>query len=182
MSDVSTRCLDTFPEWLRALAADASELAKLLGSDAVPEGARRNVAGGLNYLFKSLDLIPDGIEDLGFLDDAFVLRVAAATAVAASPELRQVAPVLARLGNEASLIAEFLGADYARLEAYVKGLARGAARGRTVDEIVTQAHVRSAFVSEVESWAASYDVPTFSRDEKNLVKMKSFLGAKLPAA
>jgi len=182
MSDVSTRCLDTFPEWLRALAADASELAKLLGSEAVSEGARRNVAGGLNYLFKSLDLIPDGIEDLGFLDDAFVLRVAAAIAVAGSPEVRQVAPVLARLANESALVSEFLGADYARLESYVKGLSKGAARGRTVDEIISQPHVRSSFVSEVESWAASYDVPTFSRDEKNLVKMKSFLSTKLPAA
>lgn len=131
MSDVSTRCLDTFPEWLRALAADASELAKLLGSDAVPEGARRNVAGGLNYLFKSLPISSRTASRIRLPRlDVFVLRVAAAVAVAASPELRQVAPVLARLGNEAA-IAELLGSDYARLEAYVKGLARGAARGRT---------------------------------------------------
>lgn len=182
MSDLTTRCLDTFPEWLRALAADASELSKLVGNDAIPAGAQRCVIGGLNYLFKSLDLIPDGIEDLGFLDDAFVLRVGAALAVAESPEVRMAAPVLARLGNEAALVAELLDKDAPRLESYVKGLAKGAARGRTVDEIMQQASVRAAFVSEVESWAASYDPPTFNRDEKNLVKLKSFLSAKLPAA
>ena len=113
MTDLQTRCLDTFPEWLRTLATDASDLAQVLTAQGTPESVRRYIAGGLNYLFKSLDLIPDGIEDLGFLDDAFVLRVA------------------------------------------------------------------SAFENEVKGWAASFVVPSFTRDAKNLVKLKSFIGAKL---
>jgi hypothetical protein len=40
---------------------------------------RHDASCGLaQRIFKSLDLIPDGIEDLGFIDDAFVFRVAAA--------------------------------------------------------------------------------------------------------
>lgn len=182
MTELQTRCLDTFPEWLRALAADATDLSKVLGSTSAPESARRYVAGGLNYLFKSLDLIPDGIEDLGFLDDAFVLRVAAALALAEAPAVREEAPVVARLAGDSKLVAELLGKDYARLEAYVKGLTKGAARGRTVDEILADESVRGAFLSEVSGWAASYAAPTFARDEKNLVKLQSFLSAKLPAA
>lgn len=183
MSDLAKRCLDTFPEWLRQLGDDATQLASLLSTDSLPEVARRYVAGGLNYLFKSLDLIPDGIEDLGYLDDAFVLRVAAALALADAPAAAGSDPrgVLARLGGEASLVAELLGADHARLETYVRGLTKGAARGRTVDEIVGDASVRAAFVSEVHAWAKSYEAPSFGRDEKNLVKLKSFLGARLPA-
>ncbi len=77
MNDLHNRCLDTFPEWLRTLASDATELGALLGSD-LSESSRRYVAGGLNYLFKSLDLIPDGIDDIGYLDDAFVLKLALA--------------------------------------------------------------------------------------------------------
>ena len=73
MNELHTRCLDMFPEWLRTLAADAGELAKVLATTTVAESTRRYVAGGLNYLFKSLDLIPDGIDDLGYLDDALVV-------------------------------------------------------------------------------------------------------------
>src|SRR5271170_7316452 len=102
MTELQTRCLDTFPEWLRALATDASDVSKLLSSATAPEGARRYVAGGLNYLFKSLDLIPDGIEDLGFLDDAFVLRVAAALAVA-DGGAGQPDPLVGRLAADAAL-------------------------------------------------------------------------------
>ncbi len=179
MSDLHNRCLDTFPEWLRTLASDATELSTLLGS-SLPEGARRYVAGGLNYLFKSLDLIPDGIEDLGFLDDAFVLRVAARLAAKSSAEASGT-PVVARLANESDLVAELLGKDYVRLERYVEGLTRGAARGRTVDEILSDEGARSAFTMEMEGWSSSYEAPSFSRDEKNIIKLQSFLGAKLPA-
>jgi uncharacterized membrane protein YkvA (DUF1232 family) len=153
----------------------------VLSTEGVPESVRRYVAGGLNYLFKSLDLIPDGIEDLGFLDDAFVIRVGAALALAESPSAKESAPVLARLAGEAKLVAELLGKDYLRLESYVKTLTRGSARGRTVDEILADEEVRRAFLHEVTGWAASYETPTFTRDEKNLVKLQSFLGAKLPA-
>jgi uncharacterized membrane protein YkvA (DUF1232 family) len=179
-TELHTRCLDTFPEWLRTLATDAGELARALSAANLPEGVRRYVAGGLNYLFKSLDLIPDGIEDLGFLDDAFVIRVAAALALAEAPSARDEAPVLARLAGDAKLVGELLGKDYARLEAYVKTLTRASARGRSVDDILHDEEVRRAFLHEVTGWAGSYETPSFGRDEKNLVKLQSFLAAKLP--
>ncbi|MFO0590864.1 MAG: YkvA family protein [Polyangiaceae bacterium] len=179
MSDLHTRCLDTFPEWLRTLASDATELGALLEAE-LSEDARRYVAGGLNYLFKSLDLIPDGIEDLGFLDDAFVVRLAASLALKNDAAAREQ-PVLARLAHDTALVSELLGKDYARLERYVQGLRVGAARGRTVDEIISDAEVRRAFLSELSGWSSSYAAPSFSRDEKNIIKLQSFLNAKLPA-
>ncbi len=92
-----------------------------------------------------------------------------------------MAPVLTRLAGDTKLVAELLGKDYARLESYVKTLTRGVARGRTVDDILHDDAIRAAFLHEVTGWAASYQTPSFSRDEKNLVKLQSFLGAKLPA-
>lgn len=182
MTELENRCLDTFPEWLRSLATDASDLASLLALPDSSEAARRSIAGGLNYLFKSLDLIPDGIEDLGFLDDAFVLRVASSIAASASPALREQAPALARLSRDAELISDLLGDDYARLLVYVHALEKGAARGRTVDDILNDEGTRTDFLHEVTGWASSYTAPGFSRDSKNLIKLKSFLSAKLPAA
>ena len=73
----------------------------------------------------------------------------------------------------------FLADDYPRLVAYVKELRKGAARGRTVDDIMTDASVRSAFVHEVAAWAAEYQMPSFTRDVKTLIKLKAFLNAKL---
>lgn len=182
MTEFESRCLDTFPEWLRTLHTDALDIAGVLRNAAAPEPALRYFVGGLNYLFKSLDLIPDGIEDLGYLDDAFVLRVAASLALAEWPEARESAPAVVRLGAETKLIEELLGSEYGRIVSYVNGLAKGAARGRSVDDILATEEARTAFLGEVSGWASSYAVPTFSRDEKNVVKLQTFLLTKLPPA
>jgi uncharacterized membrane protein YkvA (DUF1232 family) len=150
----------------------------VLAANAADDDATRSLVAGLNYIFKSLDLIPDGIDDLGYLDDAFVVRVACSLAAAARPELKQ--GVVQRLGDDAHAVSDFLAADYPRLEGYVRGLRKGAARGRTVEDVVGDETTRTQFLHEVKAWSAAYQVPAFTRDQKTLVKLKAFLSAKLP--
>ncbi len=182
MGSLDSRCLDAFPDWLRSLADDTRALAGVLEDEKISLPTRRRVAGALNYLFKSLDLIPDGIEDLGYVDDAFVYRVSSAIAVGADESAGQAdaSGTLARLSSQAALIEEFLGDLHGRFEAYTKQLPESAARGRSVEDIVSDAAVRGQLLSDVKGWADSYAPPTFARDEKNLVKLRSFLAAKLP--
>jgi len=178
MTTLDSRCLEAFPGWLKSLAEDAQKLAGLLEHAEASQSAQRGAVSALNYLFKSLDLIPDGLEDLGFIDDAFVLRVAAALISEAD---RDADGVLVTLAADATLISEFLGADYARLERYVQKLGDSSARGRNVAQVLEDAAVRSDFVREVRQWAAGYTSPSFARDTRSLVKLKSFLGTRLPA-
>ena len=177
---LDVRYLEVFPSFLRTLGDDAGALGALAGSDA-PEPVRRYVVAGLNYIFKSLDLIPDGIDDLGFLDDAFVLRVAASLAASEAPESASIEP-LARLATDAGQVKAFLGDVYPKIEAYVKNLLRGAARGRTVEDIVGDEATRATFLQEVAAWGKAYQVPSFTRDIKTLIKLKAFLSAKLIVA
>ena len=174
---LDAKYLEIFPAFLRSLGDDAAALGAVVSADA-PEDVRRYVVAGLTYIFKSLDLIPDGIDDLGFLDDAFVLRVACALATGERPEAKT--GVVQRLTDDARAVREFLGDDYVRLETYVKGLRKGAARGRTVEDIVNDGETRGQFLQEVKAWSAAYQVPGFTRDQKTLVKLKAFLNAKLP--
>src|SRR5690349_24953814 len=111
MSPLDARCLEAFPAWLKSLADDARKLAAVVDSPALPENARKGAATALNYLFKSLDLIPDGLEDLGFVDDAFVFRVAA-RGVAQGDAAADPSGVLTRLAADAALVEEFLGDLY----------------------------------------------------------------------
>jgi uncharacterized membrane protein YkvA (DUF1232 family) len=178
MSTLDSRCLEAFPAWLKSLAEDALAVAALLDLGEASASGLRASASSLNYLFKSLDLIPDGLEDLGFIDDAFVLRVAAALV---TPGERDAGGVLGKLADEAALINEFLGPDYERLERYVQNLAGGSARGRSVTQILEDEAVRGEFVREVQQWAQGYVAPSFARDTRSLVKLKSFLSTRLPA-
>ncbi len=116
MSDQNQRYFEAFPAWLRALPDDAAALASVLNSDATPIGARRILAGGLNYLFKSLDLVPDGIDDIGYLDDAFVLRESARMALEIDgAKAADSKGTLERLAKDSELVSAFLEEDYDRL-------------------------------------------------------------------
>jgi uncharacterized membrane protein YkvA (DUF1232 family) len=174
--------LELFAAWLRSLGEDVEQLGAVVESQAVGRAARQPIAGGLNYLFKSLDLIPDGIDDIGYLDDAFVLRTAADLAMRedvadlGAEHLR----TLNRLAEDVDAIRSFLGADYARLESYVIGLRKGAVRGRAVVDILDDSATQSAFLSDLRGFARSYQPPAFAREDKSLVKLKAFFEAKLP--
>lgn len=169
--------LETFPAWLRSLGDDAEAMADALAAP-LPDAGLRALVAGLNYVFKSVDLIPDGIDDIGYLDDAFVLRIACAQVLAAG-ESEHPSRVGA-LAGEAEQVRAFLGADYARLDAYVTHLRRTAARGRSVDEILSNDAVRAEFVADVKAFARGYTTPGFAREPKNLIKLRAFFDAKLP--
>jgi hypothetical protein len=107
--------------------------------------------------------------------------VAVSLAISETPALRHQAPVLARLAKDSDLIAELLESDYGRLVGYVKTLPRLTARGRSVDDILCDERGRGTYVGEVTAWAKSYLSPSLTRDEKTLVRLRAFLGTKLPA-
>jgi uncharacterized membrane protein YkvA (DUF1232 family) len=171
------RSLSTFAGWLTTLPDDARMIAQIIGDEAVPVSVRRPLVGALNYLFKSLDLIDDGIESLGFLDDAFVLRASVANAVkSAVPPPEE----LLALGADELFLREFLGDLGVRFRRYVDGLVDTTVRGRSVEDVLSDAVVREELIGEVIGWAARYERPVFTAEAKNLVKFRSFLATKLP--
>ena len=158
-------------------------MSKLTLHSQVDDVTRRQLVAALNYLFKSADLIPDGIEDLGYLDDAFVLRVTASLIRAERAELLDAdsTGVLRRLAADADLVERYLEADYERAVRFVTGLSNIEARGKSVDAIVVDDAALGQFVEEVERWASGFESPTFSQDEKNLIRLRAFLQTKLPS-
>jgi uncharacterized membrane protein YkvA (DUF1232 family) len=182
MGDAEAKYLDVFPDWLRSLGEDADALGAIVANAELAEPARQAIAGGLNYLIKSLDLIPDGIDDVGYLDDAFVLRIACEHAMRedVSQLPSEQLHAARRLNDEAAIVREFLGDDFARLDAYVSGLRKINVRSRSVQDILHNATVQSSFISDVRGFAGAYQAPSFSREEKNLIRLKAFFNAKLP--
>ena len=179
MDDSTREALNTLPQWLRSLADDLTALAGLLKNNDLSEQLRLWVAGAVGYVFKSVDLIPDGIDDLGYLDDALVLRVAAARAIEDSPQGAATAP-LPQLARGVPLIKGLLGSDFARLDDFVAGLRIAVVRGKSPSDVVQDSSVAQQVCDEVVAFARDYVAPPFLQDERTLIKLKSFLSAKLP--
>jgi uncharacterized membrane protein YkvA (DUF1232 family) len=182
MTDINTRCLEIFPHWLASLADDVCTIQDALAGNLSRE-VKQTLAGGINYLFKSLDLVPDGIDDIGYVDDAFVLRMASRRACnqgieSLSDDLRTK---LGRMSLDVDVIAELLGEDlFKRFQKYTDALANGSARGRTVDEILDIPEIAAEFSAEMVDFLDTYENPGFNDDEKNIIKLKAFMEARLP--
>jgi hypothetical protein len=69
--------LPTFAGWLVAMGEDVLSLANLLESTEVAEPYRRVSAEALESLLRAAELIPEGLESLGYLEQAFVFRLLA---------------------------------------------------------------------------------------------------------
>ncbi len=177
MDEVDEQAIAAFDNYLGTLAGDAQAILDVVNDTAQPEELRRVLAGALNYLFKSLDLIDDGIEGLGFLDDAFVLRMACGQAA----QQGELPETLVPLAQDAELVVGFLGEVSARLYGYVLSLTELSVRGRSVEAIVQDEGVRGELTADVVSWAARYQKPQFVLDERGLIKLRSFMNAKLPS-
>lgn len=176
MNEVDALAVENFGAWLKNLAEDTRAIADVLADDSVTEDVRKPLAGAVNYLFKSIDLIDDGIEGLGYLDDAFVVRVAARQA----QESGELPESLTQLAQDAKLIGAFLGDLSGRMETFVRGLVDGVVRGRSVSGILEDAAVREEVLGDARGFANRYEAPKFVMDEQALVKLRAFLGAKLP--
>ncbi len=176
MSDQNSRFIESLASWLKMLADDARAVANVVGNDEVPLEVRRPLVGALNYLFKSLDLIDDGIEVLGFVDDAFVFRVGAAHA---SGKGAPVPEVVERLAGDAEVVRDFLGELFVPFDRMVQEFSESTVRERSVESILKDVSVREEMIGEVNGWAARYEPPFFAQDEKSLVKIRSFMAAKL---
>jgi hypothetical protein len=77
LTPTDSRFLPTFSGWLSGMAGEVQALGRVLEAQAASEPVRRASAEGLNYVLRSFDLIPEGLEALGYLDDLFAIRVLA---------------------------------------------------------------------------------------------------------
>ncbi|HYO94175.1 MAG TPA: YkvA family protein [Polyangiaceae bacterium] len=176
-ASLELRHLDAFQSWLRTLGEDAARLLPLLEVQRTP-AVRSAAAKALVYLVKSVDLIPDGLQDLGYLDDAFVLRVALEQCDPAERE--GWSEELAQLVVDAALVGEFLATNYARLTAHVTALQSVSARGRSVEQVLTDASEAEGLAEVVRAFAREYAAPSLPRDAQTLVKLRAFFATKLP--
>ncbi len=179
MDQSARQALEALSQWLQSLSQDVVALAELLQDAQLPEDVRLWVAGAVGYVFKSIDLIPDGVEDLGYLDDAFVLRLMARHGAEQLPA--QGAPdVLVRRARDAEFLESYLGSIYTRLDEFASGLCIAVVRGRSPSDIVQDPALAQQVCDEIGVFARSYIAPEFAQEERTLIKLRSFLDTKLP--
>jgi uncharacterized membrane protein YkvA (DUF1232 family) len=86
VTPTDAKYFDAFSTWLRGMGAEVQTLGTLLEDEAAPARVRRASAEALSYVLRSFELIPEGLEGLGYLDDLFAVRALAKRASESPPD------------------------------------------------------------------------------------------------
>jgi hypothetical protein len=183
MTPFDTKCLDTFSGWLQGMPGEVIALMEVLEREGVPEAFRQASAESLAHLARSLDLIVDGVEALGHLENLFVFRAIVRGATGAPAELGEGAgAVLRRLAVDAELLVEFLGEDLGRLQETAYRADERAREGRRARDLMDPGETRRAALGQIRAWLSDYRAPELSSTEAELLKLRSFLRTRLGRA
>lgn len=178
---MTTDLVDLFNEWINSLADDAKTLRAALEAKETPREAKRFIAGGLSYLLRKIDIVPDYLTGVGVVDDAAVLRVAAGMAAKAGlGDLDvEIAGKLEALGNSTASLATYLGSLYGKFEAFVGKMPDEAVRARNADKILDDKEAHQQFLRELNDEIDSYAPKAITDSDRALRELKSFFKAKL---
>ena len=173
--------LETFEKWVGSLVEDAKVLEAVYRSKEASRDARLVAVGGLAYLLRKVDIVPDYLGGLGSVDDAMVLRLCAARLadmdLTGVPE--EIQGKLKALAGEATVIREFLGEDYEGFEAYVRDITAHKVRGRTPEQVLDDERLGEQFDYELQDELRAYKPRPVEADEKVLLQLKSVIKAKM---
>lgn len=173
MSD--TELIETLSGWVNSLADDAKTLQAALEAEGVPREARRFLVGGLAYLLRKIDIVPDYLSGVGVVDDAMALRIAAGLAVEAGLDDDPVR----QLGESAGAAEGYLGNLYPKLVEFVRGLPDEVIRGRNADNVLDEKDKYEQFLRELHDELSNYAPKPITDGDKALREIKSFFRAKL---
>ncbi|HTV19067.1 MAG TPA: hypothetical protein VMG12_10360 [Polyangiaceae bacterium] len=173
--------LPAFAGWLRLMGEDVLSLANLLDAPEAPAPFRQAAAEALNALIRQAQLIPEGIEALGYLEGAFAFRVIAEHALAGSPEPVEGAADgrVPRLAADAALVTEFLGDDLPRFREIWLAPEATARAGRAAGELLEDEALRQEVLGEAREWVERYQAPELGEGPEELVKVESFFRTRL---
>lgn len=172
-----TELLQAMDQWVKNLAEDAIEMRKAIDSDDISRDAKKYIIGGLAYLLRKVDIIPDYMGGIGVLDDASVMRVAVKMALDSGAP--SATDALKKMGEEAELVKVALEEFYDKFENYVKGLPIEKIRNRNADTILDEPGSLDQFDRELEDETRGYKPKPLAQNTRTLRELKSFIKSKV---
>ena len=166
--------IELYGGWINSLPDDTRTLQAAVDAEETPRKAKLMLIGGLSYLLRKIDIVPDYLTGVGVVDDVFVLRIASAEA-----NLGADAPEIQALGDSLGPVEEYLGDLYPRLVDYVKGLPDDPVRGRTAEKVLDDEAVYKQFTRELADELDSFAPKPITDADRALREIKSFIKAKL---
>lgn len=149
--------------WLKSLPTDLKILIEMIGDDDLDLKARSSAVGIIIYILSPIDLIPEKIPILGYIDDVIILRIALAVILEIDANraeyYREKYPeTFDVLDEQIVLLKQTLGALYSWLKALVEKLPKRRFHGKSAEDVASSEQSREEMFDEVMEYAANVNV------------------------
>lgn len=150
-------------EWLTSLPTDIKILIEMAGDNDLDLGARSLAVGTIVYVLSPIDLIPEKVPVLGYIDDVIILHMSVAAIVGIDPErgahYREKYPqVFESLDQHIGLLQDTLGALYSWIMALVERLKERRYQGRSPEDVAASENLQEELFDEAMEYAANVNV------------------------
>jgi len=172
-----TELLTKLEAWVANLGEDTKILRKALDSQGISRDSKKYLLGGLSYMLRKVDIIPDYLGGIGVLDDAAVMRVSAKLAVEAG--MPNVDEGIKRLISEDEMTRLLFDNLYDGFVTYVKRLPEERIRNRNADHILDEAGCMDQFDRELEDEIRGYSPKPLGQNDRTIREFRSFIKSKV---
>lgn len=172
-----TELLQKLDLWVKNLAEDTQVMRRALDSAAITREAKKFILGGLSYMLRKVDIIPDYLGGIGVLDDAAVMRVSAKLAMDAGVPNADAA--FARLVSDDTLVRELFADMYDTFVNYVRKLPEERIRNRNADHILDEEGCLDQFDRELEDEIRGYTPKPLGDNERTIREFRSYIKSKV---
>ncbi|MBU1069155.1 DUF1232 domain-containing protein [Myxococcota bacterium] len=169
--------LQNLEAWVANLGEDTKILRKALDSDGISRDAKKYLLGGLSYMLRKVDIIPDYLGGIGVLDDAAVMRVSAKLAVEAG--MPNAGEGIKKLISEDEMTRLLFDNLYDGFVSYVKRLPEERIRNRNADHILDEAGCMDQFDRELEDEIRGYTAKPLGQNDRTIREFRSFIKSKV---
>ena len=161
-SSKSTSFFDLLTNWLISLPTDVKILIEMIGDDALEMKARTLAVGTVVYILTPIDLIPDKLAVLGYIDDVIILRIVLAVITEIDPDRAKYYRVkypatFESLEQQIQILKETLGALYSWLRTLIDRLPKRRYQGKPAEEIVNSEETQEEMFDETMEYVANID-------------------------
>jgi uncharacterized membrane protein YkvA (DUF1232 family) len=169
--------LQKLEAWVANLGEDTKILRTALDSEGISRDAKKYLLGGLSYMLRKVDIIPDYLGGIGVLDDAAVMRISAKLAVEAG--MPNAGEGVKRLVAEDEMTRLLFDNLYDGFVSYVKRLPEERIRNRNSDHILDEAGCLDQFDRELEDEIRGYSAKPLGQNDRTIREFRSFIKSKV---
>ena len=149
--------------WLQSLPTDIKILIEMIRDDELDLNARSVAVGVVIYILAPIDLIPEKIPILGYIDDVIILHIGLMVilemdSVRAQYYREKYSDTFVVLDQQIELLRTTLGALYTWLKALVDKLQNRRYHGKTADEVTASEQIQDEMFDEAMEYAANVNV------------------------